>query len=159
MSLLDKYLTASYRGVEFQFTRESTTQGRKIVTHEFVNSDRRIDEDLGAFPPIFTLSAFVHGEDAFAKRDKLRRALETPGQGSLIHPTRGRVLVTAKQYSISSNANSVGRIDFQLTFDATEAIDAIQVSQPGEQEFAVEASAIRSLAMSRRLILKKKNRP
>lgn len=145
MSLLEQYLTASFRGVQFQFTTESTTEGRKIVTHEFVNSDKRIDEDLGAFPPIFTLSAFVHGDDAFTKRDNLRRALDAPGRGDLIHPTRGRVLVTAKQYSISSNATAVGRINFQLTFDATEAIDAPQVSQSSEQEFAAQADTVRAL--------------
>lgn len=146
MNLLEKYLKASFRGVEFSCTGEKTTEGRKIVTHEFVNSDKRIDEDLGAFPPVFTLRAFVHGNDAFAQTANLRRVLNMKGRGDLIHPTRGRVLVTAKQYTINTSNRTTGRVDFVLTFDSTEAPDVQQVNLVTPQVFAGHAKEVRDLA-------------
>lgn len=146
MNLLEKYLKASFRGVEFSFISETTTEGRKLVTHEFVNSDKRIDEDMGAFPPVFTLRAFVYGKDAFEQRDNLRRVLNMKGRGDLIHPTRGRVLVTAKQYIISSNNRTTGRVDFNLTFDSTDAPDVQQTNLIDKQVFAGHAEEARELS-------------
>lgn len=121
--LAEKYVTASFRGVPFFFRSENSQEGRKTVTHDFVGSDRRFVEDLGQLPPIFTLDAFVSGPDAFVKRDNLRRALDTPGSGTLSHPVRGNIEVTAKAYSIRSTNTAIGRIDFSLTFETSSTVD------------------------------------
>lgn len=121
--LADKFVTASFRGVEFFFRSESSQEGRKTVTHDFVNSDRRFVEDLGQMPSIFTLDAFVSSPDAFVKRDNLRRVLDAPGSGILSHPVRGNVEVTAKAYSVRSANNAVGMSNFSLTFESVSAVD------------------------------------
>lgn len=121
--LAEKYVSASFRGVVFFFRSESSQEGRKTVSHDFVGSDRRFVEDLGQLPPIFTLDAFVSGPDAFIKRDDLRRVLDTPGSGILSHPVRGNVEVTAKAYSVRSTNTAIGRIDFSLTFETSTIVD------------------------------------
>ncbi len=121
--LAEKFVTASFRGIPFFFRSESSQEGRKTVTHDFVGSDRRFVEDLGQLPPIFTLDAFVSGPDAFIKRDNLRRVLDTPGSGILSHPVRGTVEVTAKAYSVRSTNTAIGRIDFSLTFETSSTVD------------------------------------
>ncbi len=142
--LADKFVAASFRGVVFFFRSESSQEGRKTVTHDFVNSDRRFVEDLGQLPPIFTLDAFVFGPDAFVQRDNLRRVLDEPGIGILSHPVRGNVEVTAKTYSVRSNNNAIGRIDFSLTFETSSTVDEPTIGLATSSTLGNLADIIRS---------------
>ncbi|MEE9159934.1 MAG: DNA circularization N-terminal domain-containing protein [Gammaproteobacteria bacterium] len=143
--LAEKYVTASFRGVPFFFRSEGSGEGRKTVVHDFVNSDRRFVEDLGRLPQTFTFDAFVSGIDAFAKRDNLRRVLDTPGSGILSHPVRGNVEVTATSYSIRSTNNAVGRIDFFLTFAASSTVDEPTIGQATGSTLSDLSETIRTI--------------
>lgn len=144
--LSDKFVTASFRGVEFFFRSENSQEGRKTVSHDFVGSDRRFVEDLGQLPPIFTFDAFVFGPDALVKRDNLRRALDTSGSGVLSHPVRGNVEVTAKAYSVRSTNNAIGRIDFTLTFETSSTVDEPMVGLATSSTLGNLADTLRDTA-------------
>jgi len=119
MSIFENYQTASFRNIVFILDDEITEDGRKVVSHEFVNSDRRFVEDLGRIPIIFTIKGFVHGDGSssgFKERDVLKEALNKKGVGQLIHPVYGSVDVVADPYSVSSSMRNAGRFDFRMVF-------------------------------------------
>jgi hypothetical protein len=66
---------------------------RRQVIHEFPNSEIVLVDDLGRGPDRFEMKAYVVGDDYDLDRDALRDALLTPGPGTLVHPTWGRMNV------------------------------------------------------------------
>lgn len=120
MALIDELLPASFRGVSFYVVESSVDSGRKQVTHEFPNSDRRFIEDLGRFQNVFRMNALVGGPNYIQNRNALQSALETPGIGLLVHPFFGNVNVVAKQYNLVESINSLGEARFTLTFEKAE---------------------------------------
>lgn len=112
----------SFKGVTFLGVETSTTGGRKTVTHEFVNSNRREVEDLGLQQKIFSLRAVISNKDGqyFAKRNALINALEEGGQGVLIHAFLGRFDVVAKPYTLTERISELGAALFDLTFERAE---------------------------------------
>lgn len=119
MSIFENYQTASFRNIEFVLDDETTEDGRKIVSHEFVNSDKRFVEDLGRIPIIFSIRGFVHGDGAspgFRERDALKEALNKKGVGRLVHPVYGSVDVVADPYSVSSSMRDAGKFNFRMVF-------------------------------------------
>lgn len=116
-SRLDKLFPASFRGIEFFVRTESLSSGgRKIVLHEYPNSDQRFVEDLGELPPIFTMDAFVSGDDWREKAFSLEQELKKAGVGELVMPTFGSVQVHAMPFSKDASQQSIGIISFRLEF-------------------------------------------
>ncbi len=114
---------ASYRGIEFKVNTESqTTGGRRVIIHEYLNSDRVFIEDIGLIPPQFSVNAFVHGPDWINKKNELTIALEFEGPGTLILPVFGAITVYALPYSIDTSQTSVGIVSFRLNFAVTSLI-------------------------------------
>ena len=110
-------VSASFKGVEFRVRNEAQTQsGRRIVLHEYPNSDQRFVEDLGQIPPMFTVEAFVHGIDYLSRAQALETALNTAGVGELTLPTFGTVQAYALPYTKESGQTGVGEIVFSLEF-------------------------------------------
>ena len=133
---LERLLPASFRGVTFLCPNDRLTEGRKTVTHEYVNSDKRFVEDLGAMPPKFSMTIIIADDinfNADEKRDQLRNALKTPGPGLLIHPVYGRQEVTVEgEYEVSREDRELGSYSFNVTFAVSEAgiqPDVIQAQQ------------------------------
>lgn len=123
MSVLQQLLPASFRGVQFYATSSSMESGRKQVTHEFPNSDRRFVEDLGRFQNIYRFNALITGTgaDYTANKNALIQALEQEGIGLLVHPFFGTVSVVAKQFTVEENISRLGEAIFSLTFEKAEA--------------------------------------
>lgn len=121
MSTFDKLLAAEFRGISFLVESEETSEGRKIAVHEYVNNSKRFVEDLGELPSTFTVSAFVHGDDAIQQANNLRVALSNSTQGSLTLPHFGTFDVKAGPYSVQTKMTAVGRVNFKLTFYLSEA--------------------------------------
>ena len=117
MAILDELVAASFKGATFLIDGTSTTGGRKTVTHEYPNSDRRFVEDLGELREIYTVTGIVHGDTYFADRDNLIAQLKSSGSGELIHPFYGSVTVVAKPYSLSENLTNLGVATFRMTFE------------------------------------------
>ena len=121
MSTFDQLLSAEFRGVTFLVETEETNEGRKIAVHDYVNNNKRFVEDLGELPSTFTVSAFVHGDDAIQQSNNLRIALRNSTQGSLTLPHFGTFDVKAGPFSAQTKMTKVGRVDFKLTFYLSEA--------------------------------------
>lgn len=124
MAILDQLLPASFKGAEFLIKTSSTEGGRKTVTHEFPNSDKRFVEDLGLLNKTFNITGIIGDPNYFEKRDALLAALESAGEGLLVHPFFGQVNVVALPYTISQNDTALGEASITMSF---------QVSEPNQQ--------------------------
>lgn len=120
MTIQAELQPASFKNVPFLVTGTSTSGGRKTVTHEFVNSDKRNVEDLGLLQKTFNITAVIASPNYIAKRDNLVRALEEGGRGELIHPFFGKVNVVAKPYTVTENLDALGEATFSLVFERSE---------------------------------------
>lgn len=122
MSVLQQLLPASFKGVSFYAINSVMESGRKQVTHEFPNSDRRFVEDLGRFQNVYKISALVTGSglDYTANKNALVEVLEEGGIGLLVHPYYGTISVVAKQFSVQENITRVGEAIFDLTFEKSD---------------------------------------
>lgn len=143
MTAIDNLLSASFRGVSFLAPDEKHMEGRKTVTHEYVNSSQRYVEDLGGFPSKFTLTAIVTNIE---QRDLLRLALRTSGSGLLIHPVYGRQDVTVEgQYEVSTDNKSLGEYKFNITFVSA----SVTPIQPNPDQAQVSTIFFLDLALRR----------
>lgn len=116
---LDDLQEASFRGARFLIDTSSSTGGRKSVTHEYPNTDKRFVEDLGELRETYTMTGIISGNNYVAERDNLIAQLKTGGSGELVHPFFGSVTVFAKPYSLSQNLNELGVARFSMTFERT----------------------------------------
>lgn len=120
----DKLLQASFKGVTFYWRRLSTRLGKKSVSHNYPGSSRRNVEDMGALPKTFTVEASISGgvgsDQYLQNKQALEAALQSPGPGYLVHPTYGRVLVTAKPATCTEENTRLGEARYSLTFEKSE---------------------------------------
>lgn len=141
MSLLPNLQRASFNGVPFLIKKATTTGGRKLAKHEFVNSNKRVEEDLGLNNRTFTITGIINGFDYLTKRNNLLRELELDGQGLLQHPLYGRRKVTPLPYSIAEDLRKAGMAVITMKFSETVA-----QSQPLPNSFFSNALAERLAA-------------
>lgn len=134
MSWRDRYLTASFRGVEFQVKQHGASYGRRQVIYEYPNRDRPSTEDLGRRGREFSLDAYVIGEDYDLQRDRLIDACEAAGSGELVHPYLGHMDVVCNSLSVSEDTDEMRMARFTLTF-AESGVDAY----PTTEKSGVEA--------------------
>lgn len=128
MSILDGLEEWSFDGVAFLATEAPTKGGRKTVTHEFVNSNRREVEDLGLLQKVFNLKVVISnkGGGYFERRNALINVLEKGPNpdGSpkiLSHAFLGRFEVVAKPYNLLETIGRLGAAEFDLTFERAES--------------------------------------
>ena len=115
--ITEQQLSADFKGVPFSVRSEEIPNvGRRIIIHEYLNSDQRTPEDIGLIPDRFTVPAFVHGINFLAESDALRAALNSEGPGILNLPTFGRVEAFALPYTVRTSQTAVGEIEFELSF-------------------------------------------
>lgn len=128
-------LPASFKGVPFFVRTETMTDGRKIVLHEYVNSNQRFIEDLGKYPPEFTVRAFVSGLDFKAKLDAIRSVLNEAGSGVLTLPVLGSETVwVSGQYTINASQTSVGEVSLDIPFAVGRPAAGPSVAQTDIEE-------------------------
>jgi len=123
MGRLEKLLPASWKGIPFLVRSEMVTEaGRRIVLHDYPNSNNRYVEDLGEIPPKFSVTAFVSGPDFLDRAAQLERALSEKGRGRLSMPTFGIRSLFALPYKKDASQKEVGEIKFNLEFVAGSAV-------------------------------------
>lgn len=130
MSLLDKLLPASYKGVSFLATSFPTAGGRKIVKHSYPNSDKQNIEDLGLIPRSYSMQIVITdanranpSESGFyiINRDALLAKLEDGEAGKLTHPLYGDIEnVKVGPYTINENLTELGECKISVTFEPSE---------------------------------------
>lgn len=109
---------ASFRGVPFWVDSDSVPVGRRTQLHEYPKRDEPMVEDMGRQTREYRFEGFVAGSDFIAQRDRLEAALDIPGEGELVHPWYGRLMVTAGKCEVSHARSELGMARFTLTFIA-----------------------------------------
>ena len=112
----DDLLPASFRGIKFLIEQAAVPVGRKGKLHEYPQRDEPFFESLGKQSQVHKVSAYVIGDDCFARRDKLLEALEKEGPGELVHPWLGRMLVDVGECDLTHSRTEGGMARLELTF-------------------------------------------
>lgn len=110
----------TFRGVPFLIERHTTKAGRKTVTHEFPNSDKRYVEDLGQQLQTYNIRGLISGDLYFSNRDLLIRALSQPGIGILTHPFLGVKNVSLIHYTLEEKTETLGVAVFEMSFQESQ---------------------------------------
>ena len=120
---LSGYLQGSFREVPFFVNRVQNQGGRRLQSHTFPERDDIYHEDLGRGERVFTLSAYIVGDDYFQHRENLIQALESEGPGKLVHPYRGIFQVAVASFS-ETESTAEGRIArFDITFKEQKVVE------------------------------------
>lgn len=116
MSWRDRISNASFRGVPFFVESSSANLSRRTTVHEFPGREDVLVDDMGRGPDRFQIKAYVVGADFDTARDALEAALLTPGAGTLVHPTRGRMSVAIEgEVQAAESRTRLGIADFSFT--------------------------------------------
>jgi prophage DNA circulation protein len=129
--------TASFRGVTFKIRDHNSTHGRRIIDHEFPNSDKPYTENLGRKQRKFSITGYLIGDDYMAQRDKVIDACEADGPGYLVHPYLGQKTVECPELTVSERATDGGFVELNFTFHETTK----KVTTPQTIELDAVASA------------------
>lgn len=91
---IDSLRPASFRTVPFGVFGGQIHFGRNNAVHSYPFRDSVWVEDMGKSARRITMEGFLVGDDVIAQRDRMMKACETPGEGALVHPTLGQILVS-----------------------------------------------------------------
>lgn len=111
----EQLLPASFRGVAFLVEDASVPVGRKVQLHEYPKRDEAYAEQMGKVARVHKVRAFVIGDDCFERRDELLKALETEGEGTLVHPWLGQLSVVPGPCEMAHSRREGGMVTFDLT--------------------------------------------
>lgn len=117
MAWRDRLQPASFRGVPFFVDSADLEAGRRVVLHEYPLRDLPSAQDLGRAQRKVGVTAYVLGKDYLDARDRLLKALETGGAGTLILPTwpaQQMVLAAPARLSESKEEGGICRIALQF---------------------------------------------
>ena len=137
---------ASYKGVPFGVFGGELTFGRRNAVHQYPQRDGVWAEDLGRNARLYHLSAFLVEDSAkyggggvVGQRDRLIKAFETAGDGELVHPTLGRVKVSALEAHCLERWDTGRFFEVSMTFiEAGERKYPAAVTSTGD---AISAAA------------------
>jgi hypothetical protein len=96
----DLYLDGSFKGVPFYTTEATSEHGRRAAEGEFPFSEITDAADLGRRIRRYTLTGYLRENSHIFDASALIAACESPGPGTLVHPTRGVVSVLCTRLSI-----------------------------------------------------------
>lgn len=113
--ILNDLYPGSWNGIEFLIISSEVSGGRKTISHEFPNQDRRFVEDLGLMNETIKINATLPSDSYFGSREALKAALEFEGYGTLIHPFQGIRQAACTDYRISEEISDLGYINFSFT--------------------------------------------
>lgn len=134
MTWRDRLRPASFRGVPFFIESTDVDLGRRVEVLRFPGREDVVGQDLGKDAASFSVSGYVIGGDYDRQREELEAALLTPGPGTLVHPSRGELLVLVHdRIRVRESKDRGGQA--VITFSCT-------VSTPAQPRFAgVNAAA------------------
>ncbi|MBB5462872.1 DNA circularization protein [Paraburkholderia sp. Cpub6] len=115
-SYFDQLRPASYRGVPFVSLGSEAAFGRRNQMHQYPQRDTPWIEDLGRGARRVRMHGFVIGDDVIAQRDVMIAAVETAGDGELIHPTLGRLSVNLDGFRSIEHWQHGRYFEFQFEF-------------------------------------------
>lgn len=95
-----EYLIASYKGVMFQAEEAGSEHGRRGAVGEFPFGENTAYADLGRKNRTYSIKARFVENSHLQDVDALIAAVESPGPGVLVHPTRGIVTAACKSMKV-----------------------------------------------------------
>lgn len=120
MSWRDSLLPASFRGVAFAVESAERSGGRRLVRHEFPNSeDAPSHEDMGRKGGVFPVTGFLVGDDYPQRMNALLAALNTEGAGELVHPYFGTLRVVCGSFRFENSAREGRMVRLSAEFEET----------------------------------------
>ncbi len=118
--LLKDLAPASFRGAAFLVPKDQAEEGRNSIPHDYPGSTNRYIEDNGGTPPVFSLTCVLKSPDLPAKFSRLRRALNSPGPGTLQHPYYGRQLCQVLgPFQVNREDEDSGVLTLEVKFGVT----------------------------------------
>jgi prophage DNA circulation protein len=114
-----KLQKASLRGIAIQVDDLDESGGRNTHTHEWVDSQDVLTEDLGRKADGFSVTAYLWGDNYLDELDKLRKAVKEPGSCEYVDPWLGRLVVNVKGWRFRQTKKRGGWVDISL--DLAEA--------------------------------------
>lgn len=140
MSWKNRIRKGSFRGVPFLIESADGELGRRVVLHEYPQRDKPYSEDMGRKTRKFSLDLFVLGPDYMTARDKLIKAFETEGSGTLVHPYLGNISVVAEDVrGPRESTREGGMARFSVTF--VESGEKVQPTEEVNTASAVSSAA------------------
>jgi prophage DNA circulation protein len=131
---------ASYKGFPFFYERDEQEGGLDIIVHEFPNSDRNFNEDIGESARYYSGTAYVTGDTADSQAVAFMAVLVSHGPGLLVLPTDGPVLVRAmKPFKRIFEKDRMGFMAFEIKFVREGAATAL-ISVPYLAQQAITAA-------------------
>lgn len=113
-------LLASYMGVPFHTKNAHDDVGRRLVKHEYPNSEEWFIEDLGISVPTVNVTAYVstdcEPEIAYLAAEALIEVCQSVGPGPLILPPSTFMLAHCKSCKRAFDKDIQGYISFDLEF-------------------------------------------
>ena len=113
-------LQASYKGVPFHTKNAHETVGRRLVKHEFPNSEEWFVEDLGIKLPSLSVTAYLstncEPEIAYLAAEALIGVCQTIGPGPLILPPSTFMVAHCESCKRSFDKDIQGYMAFDLDF-------------------------------------------
>jgi prophage DNA circulation protein len=106
----------SWRGVPFVLDTGDIAAGRRVAIHEYPYRDDAWAEDLGKLPRRFSIQAFIVGDDCYAQRDQMLRAVEQSGAGTLVHPTLGSIQCVLLEFQCADRRERGRVVELQFSF-------------------------------------------
>lgn len=125
-----QFLPAAFKGVPFEAVDASSEHGRRGAEAEFPFSEISGYADLGRRIRRYKLKARFVENSHVADSGRLIRACESPGPGTLVHPTRGVVRAACKSIRVHDELiDGVGQTIADLEFvEANDWISGLSVA-------------------------------
>lgn len=116
MAWNETLLDASFRGVPLDVLSESLSADRELAQHGVPYCDGDDVEDMGRKAREFSFTVVLFGINYEIALQNLLAALDTRGQGELIHPIYGRVDVLARSWKVEHSADRPDYAQVALQF-------------------------------------------
>ena len=139
---------ATYNGIPFNTDGTTYTTGRRVAVHSYPFRDNPWVEDLGLATRSVQFTGFLVGDDVYSQRDSLKRACETGGQGTLIHPSMGTIQASLVQASFGETADKGRMVEVQFQFVVTDTKPRWPDSQVDTQAATQNAASALNSASS-----------
>ena len=114
---LPELSAASYNGVTFSVPSSSRNTQHALVQYHSPYAQHSLKDDLGLASENISMEAFVSGYDAYKKAASLRKELDKQGEGTLLHPSYGKLKVLVQSVEESQDfVDGLFLVTFRLSF-------------------------------------------
>jgi hypothetical protein len=132
-----------------------TKTGRKIVDHEYANTDKRYAQDMGKIARTFEIAFWVSGNDfnGYAEsRDSLLLELEREGQKTFINPWVGTLFGKFGETSIDESQSQFLKAEVTTTFyESVEDPSAVRPTSGDADYFLMVSEGAKSQLIANEL--------